>query len=93
MAKAPKHVDPTERAYYEAFRKRLLGLRTDLDYTQEQMAEALGISKDNYKKYERRSKFPPHLLNKLALLTHRPLEYVVTGHGANIRVVARKTVS
>lgn len=93
MAKPKKFVDPTEKAYYEAFKKRLIGLRHDLELTQEQMAEGLGISKDNYKKYEKRSKFPPHLLNKLAIITHRPVEYIVTGHGPNIRVVTRRTGS
>lgn len=80
--------DQGESAFYEAFRVRLKGLRDDLGYSQAQMAEALGISLDRYKKYEIRDKFPPHLLNKLALITHRPLEYIVTGRGPNIRRVA-----
>jgi transcriptional regulator with XRE-family HTH domain len=74
--------DPTtERAYHQAFRDRLKRLRDDLGYSQSQMAEALGVSLQNYKKYEIRSKFPAHMLNKLALITHRPLKFIVTGQG------------
>lgn len=90
MAKSAKSEDPAERVYHEAFRARLVGLRLDLGYSQSEMAEALGLSIDNYKKYETRSKFPPHLFNKLALVTHRPLEFIVTGQGPNIRTVARR---
>lgn len=90
MAASATSEDQAERAYHEAFRARLVGLRLDLGYSQPQMAEALGLSLDNYKKYETRSKFPSHLLNKLALVTHRPLEFIVTGHGPNIRPIARR---
>ncbi len=90
MGKITTAEDPAERAYHETFRARLVGLRNDLGYSQPQMAEALGLSLDNYKKYETRSKFPPHLFNKLALVTHRPLEYIVTGQGPNIRPIARR---
>lgn len=86
-------INVSEQAYHVAFRRRLAGLRQDLGYSQSQMAEALGIPLLNYKKYETRSKFPPHLLNKLALVTHRPVEYIVTGQGANIRAVSRRTAS
>jgi transcriptional regulator with XRE-family HTH domain len=78
----------SERAYYTGFRDRLRSIRIELDWSQAEMAEALGISLDNYKKYEIRSKFPPHLLEKLALVTHRRIEFIVTGRGPNLRPVA-----
>lgn len=90
MAKATAHSDSS---YYADFRKRLKGIRDDLDWSQAQMAEALQIPLVNYKKYEIRSKFPPHLLGRLALVTHRPVDYIVTGAGQNIRQIVRKTAS
>jgi transcriptional regulator with XRE-family HTH domain len=80
MAQHVRTKDPGESAYYAAFRARLKDLRTGLGYSQSEMAEALGVSLDRYKKYEIRDRFPAHLLNKLALDTNSPLEYVVTGH-------------
>ena len=90
MAQHVPTKDHGEDAYYAAFRARLKALRKDLGYSQSQMAEAIGISLDRYKKYETRDRFPPHLLNKLALNSHRPLEYVVTGRGPNIRPIAAR---
>lgn len=89
----PKDTDMAERAYHEAFRKRLRAIREELDWSQSEMADALGIPLENYKKYERRSKFPPHLLDRLALVTHRNIEYIVTGRGPNIRVVRARTAT
>lgn len=84
--------DPTERTYHEAFRARLRGIRLDLGWSQLDMAKALGTPLESYKKYEKRSKFPPHLIDQLARVTHRPIEYVLTGRGPNIRVVHRRAV-
>lgn len=84
---------PSERAYHEAFRSRLRTIRQELDWSQEDMAAALGVPLANYKKYEIRSKFPPHLLEQLARVTHRTLEYVVTGRGPNIRALGRRDAS
>lgn len=94
MAQHVPTKDPGESAFYGSFRARLKDLRVkDLDYSQSQMAEALGISIDRYKKYETRDKFPPHLLYKLALVTRRPLEYIVTGRGPNIRAISQRSAS
>ncbi len=83
----------TERSYYEAFRERLKSIRNDLDWSQAEMADALGTSLDKYKKYEIRSKFPPFLYEKLALVTHRNIEFIVTGRGPNLRPVGRRAAS
>lgn len=69
----------SERNYYAALRSRLVSTRHQLDWSQADMANALGIPLANYKKYEVRSKFPLHLVERLALVTHRDVEYIVTG--------------
>lgn len=79
---------PTERAYYDAFRTRLIATRKRLDWTQLQMATALNIELENYKKYERRSKFPLHLIEHLALVTHSEIDYIVTGR--NVKAFTRR---
>ena len=83
----------TTGGYYAAFRERLKTIRVEMDYSQEEMATALGIPLANYKKYEIRSKFPPHLFERLALVTQRPLAYIVTGKGPNVRVISRRATS
>lgn len=82
-----------DRAYYEAFRQRLKSIREDLDWSQAEMASALGIPLDNYKKYEIRSKFPAHLIEKFALVTHRNVEFIVIGRGPNVRTIQRRTAT
>jgi len=78
---------PTTRGYYASFKVRLIATRKSLHWTQEDMATALGIPLVTYKSYERRSKFPLHLLEQLARVTHRDVEYIVTGK-AKLRQVA-----
>jgi transcriptional regulator with XRE-family HTH domain len=83
----------TDRAYYDAFRKRIKTIRDELEWSQAEMADALGVPLANYKKYEIRSKFPPHLFERLALVTHRNIEFVVTGRGPNVRAIGRRAAS
>lgn len=73
--------------YYDQFRERLKAIRLELGFSQEQMAIALGVSLAVYQKYEIRSKFPPHLLEKLSLISQRDIGYVVTGRGPALRVI------
>lgn len=86
MAKKPDKQDPAASAYYSGFRDRLVLLREELDWSQAQMAKALGVPLANYKKYEIRSKFPLHKIELLALVTHETVEYVVTGNGRSTRL-------
>lgn len=72
-------VNATERQYWDDFRTRLIKLRDDLHWSQADMAKALDIPLTNYKSYEVRSKFPAYLFDKLALVTHRDVEFIVTG--------------
>jgi transcriptional regulator with XRE-family HTH domain len=83
----------TERLYWEAFRQRLVAIRLELGWTQPRMADLLGVELNSYKKYETKYKFPPHLLDKLAGVTHRSLEYVVTGRGHNISTLQKRRAS
>jgi transcriptional regulator with XRE-family HTH domain len=82
--------DTTHRAYYDAFRKRLVAIREELGWTQERMSELLGVTLDSYKKYETKYKFPPHLLDKLAGVTHRSLDFIVSGRGHNISTLQKR---
>jgi transcriptional regulator with XRE-family HTH domain len=80
------------RDYYDQFRDRLKAIRAELGYSQEQMATALGISLAVYQKYEIRSKFPPHLLEPLALIARRDIAYVVTGRSPALRIIRTHNV-
>ena len=79
--------------YYSAFRERLKAIRLDLGFSQEQMALALGVSLAVYQKYEVRSKFPPHLLEKLSLISQRDIGFIVTGRGPSLRVIRNTKAS
>jgi transcriptional regulator with XRE-family HTH domain len=63
-----------------AFGRRLRALRASLTYTQQQMAEALGIQPARYSKYEiGRSEAPYEVLVKIANLAETSLDYLITG--------------
>jgi transcriptional regulator with XRE-family HTH domain len=79
---------PTEREYYENFRARLKAARLSLGWTQSQMATALGMEYESFKKCESRDRFPLHLIERLALVTQRPIEFWVTGR--NVRQMVRR---
>lgn len=64
----------------QAVGRRLRALRTSLAYTQEQMAEAIGIQPARYSKYEiGRSEAPYEVLVKIANLAEISLDYLITG--------------
>jgi transcriptional regulator with XRE-family HTH domain len=48
-------------------------------WTQAQMALALGIPAERYRKYETRSPLPLYLVERFALITGRDVVYLVTG--------------
>lgn len=76
----PCSVPENEQTYMDDFRARLKKLRLDRGWTQAEMAEALLISEANYAKYEnRKGRFPIYLLPRLALMTGRDMQYLVTG--------------
>lgn len=75
-----------EAQYNEALCARVKALRDERGWSQEQMATALGIPYDRYRKYEYRSPLPLYLVERFAIITGRDVEYVVTGKAAPKRI-------
>lgn len=73
--------------YESALCQRVRDLRDARGWTQMQMATALDIPYERYKKYETRSPLPHYLLERFALLVGQDLHYVVTGKRAPVQVV------
>jgi transcriptional regulator with XRE-family HTH domain len=68
-----------ERAFNEALRVRLKALRDGKGWTAEEMADALGIPPERYRKYESRSPVPQYLIPRIALIMDKSIEFVLTG--------------
>jgi hypothetical protein len=49
-------------------------------WTAAQMATALGVPAERYRKYEYRSPLPHYLIERFALIVGRDVEYVLTGN-------------
>jgi transcriptional regulator with XRE-family HTH domain len=62
-----------------AFCARVQELREGKGWVAEQMATALGIPVDRYRKYETRSPMPHYLIPQFAQVVDRSIEYVMTG--------------
>lgn len=73
-----RSVSLVDRAYIE----RTKELRKAAGLTQQQMADALQIPLERYKKYENRSRLPGNLLHPFSVIVRRPVEYVLTGQAA-----------
>jgi hypothetical protein len=71
-----------EAEFNEALCARVKLLRDERDWTQEQMATALGIPYDRYRKYEYRTPIPHYLIEQFAEIVGRDIEYVLTGKSA-----------
>jgi hypothetical protein len=69
----------TPTTYRKAFVQRVRAARTLSERTPLQMAEALGIPKDTYHRYETRTLLPHHLLEVFCQLTAQDLTWLVTG--------------
>ena len=68
-----------ERTFNDAYIRRIKTLREALGWTQEEMATALGVPLERYKKYETRSPLPPYLIERFALVVRREPFFVLTG--------------
>lgn len=73
--------------------ERVRALRDGKGWTAEQMAIALGIPPDRYRKYENRSPLPQWLIPKFAQITDRSIEYVLTGKDRRPTVLPAKQVA
>lgn len=80
--------DATERAFNEAYRARIRAIREELDWTADNMAKALGVPADRYRKYESRSNMPHYLIERFALITRKDINYVLTGRTGPVRPIA-----
>lgn len=78
----------TKSDFKAAMIERTARLRKGRGWTQEMMADALGISMETYKKYETRSLLPHDLISKFALLVDRDTDYVLTGKTTVRRISA-----
>jgi transcriptional regulator with XRE-family HTH domain len=68
---------PTE--FEQAYIARTKALRKDKGWTAAEMATALDIPVERYRKYERRTLLPHFLMERFALITGVSVEFLVTG--------------
>ena len=72
----------TEAEYNDRLCQRVRQLRVDRGWTIEQMADAIGVPPERWRKYEVRSPLPQYLIERLAQLMDRDVQYIVTGKSA-----------
>jgi transcriptional regulator with XRE-family HTH domain len=72
-------MEDSEFAQMRAYQERIAHLRRMRGLTQAEMARALGISLDRYKKYEIRSALPIYLIERFARVVGHDIGYIVTG--------------
>jgi transcriptional regulator with XRE-family HTH domain len=58
---------------------RVKALREEKGWSAEQMATALGVPAERYRKYESRSPLPQYLIQRFALIVDRSVEFILTG--------------
>jgi transcriptional regulator with XRE-family HTH domain len=75
-----------EALFNNAYCQRVRDLRDERGWTADQMATALGIPPDRYRKYETRSPMPAYLVERFALIVGRDVEYVLTGKAKRLPV-------
>jgi transcriptional regulator with XRE-family HTH domain len=68
-----------EQEFNEALISRVKRLSEERGWTAEQMATALGIPAERYRKYEYRTPLPHYLIEPFALLVDREPNYLLTG--------------
>ena len=68
-----------ELAFNQELCARVRALRDAKDWSQEQMAIALGVPVERYRKYETRSPLPSYLMERFALITDCTVEHLLTG--------------
>jgi hypothetical protein len=77
-----------ELEFNEKLCARVHRLRNERGWTADQMATALGIPADRYRKYEYRSPMPHYLLEQFATIVGRDIEYLLLGKTAVTRIAA-----
>lgn len=71
-----------EQEFNESYVARTTRLREERGWTAEQMAIALGVPPERYRKYEYRSVLPHYLIEQFAQIVDRDISYVLTGRSA-----------
>lgn len=79
-------INNDEAKFNDELTKRVWQLRNDRGWTAEQMATALGIPPDRYRKYEYRSPLPHYLIERFALIVGRDVEYILLGKTSVARI-------
>ena len=79
-----------EAMFNEALCARVHELRNERGYTSAQMATALGLPAERYRKYEYRSPMPAYLWERFALIVGCDLSYLLTGKTTKARQTAPK---
>lgn len=70
---------PEEAQFNDQLCARTQRLRIEREWTQQQMAAAIGVPFERYKKYESRSPMPPYLIPRFAQVLDRSISYILTG--------------
>jgi transcriptional regulator with XRE-family HTH domain len=78
--------DNEEAMFNEALIARTHRLRNERGWSAAQMATALGIPAERYRKYEYRTPLPHYLLERFALIVGRDVEYLLFGKTSVARV-------
>lgn len=69
----------TPAQFEELFIQRVKALRQAKGWTSAEMATALGVPHDRYRKYESRTPLPHDLIERFALVTGVSVEFLITG--------------
>lgn len=69
----------TKSDYISKLCARVRELRLKKDWTQAEMAKTLGVSEEQYRKYETRTPLPHFYVETFARVTDTTIEYVLTG--------------
>jgi hypothetical protein len=77
-----------EALFNESLCARVHTLRNERGYTSAQMATALAVPADRYRKYEYRSPLPAYLWERFCLIVGCDLEYLLTGKTPRSRKTA-----
>jgi transcriptional regulator with XRE-family HTH domain len=78
-----------EMRFNAEFTARVRAWRDERGWTADQMATALGVPPDRYRKYESRSPLPAYLIEPFALICEREVSELVTGR-STARQLQRK---
>lgn len=77
----PMGIDSAKSKFLQEFAARVKEARERRPYTQEEIADLLGIPQDKYKHYEKRSMLPHHLIHRFCLLCGVDEAWLYTAHG------------